>query len=53
MKRKILYGALVWACLISLVHLQLNVGWDELGRRVRVLLGYQRDLLLVGFLPVT
>ena len=47
-KRKVVLGALLWALLITLLHVQLNVGWARLGRQI---LG--RKELVVGFLPVT
>ena len=53
MKRKVLIGALGWALLISLMHVQLNVGWANLRKEVAVLTGEQRRELIVGFLPVT
>jgi len=53
MKRKVLIGTLVWALLITLVHVQLNVGWSNLRHEVAVLTGEEREELIVGFLPVT
>ena len=29
MKRKVLAGALMWVLCITLMHIQLNVGWSE------------------------
>lgn len=52
-KLKVLLGALVWLSLITAAHLHLNVGWERAADQVRVLLGLQRQELLVGFLPVT
>lgn len=53
MKRKVLIGTLLWAALITFVHVQLNVGWSNLRREVAVLTGAERQELIVGFLPVT
>lgn len=53
MKRKVLFGAVLWTVLITLVHIQLNVGWARLRDEVRILLGREREELIVGFLPVT
>ena len=52
-KLKVFVGALVWISLITLGHLQLNVGWSRAADQVRVWLGLQRPELVVGFLPVT
>ena len=48
MKKKVLLGSLVWLLSITLLHMQLNVGWDRL---LRFLQG--RSEMVVGFLPVT
>lgn len=53
MKLKVLLGALVWLLVITLAHVQLNVGWAKVVNDVRVMLGLQRRELIVGFLPVT
>ena len=53
MKRKMLTGAGIWLLLISVLHVQLNVGWGQLASSVRVRLGLERPGLSVGFLPVT
>jgi len=53
MKLKVLLGALVWTLLISVAHVQLNIGWAQLTENVREWLGYKRKTLEVGFLPVT
>ncbi|MFT7462541.1 MAG: hypothetical protein ACI9EF_000881 [Pseudohongiellaceae bacterium] len=53
MKRQVCIGSLVWLLLITGSHIQLNVGWSELVRETRVLLGIERPQLIVGFLPVT
>ncbi len=53
MKFKVFVGALMWALSISALHVQLNVGWGSLGQRFKVMLGIERQELLVGFLPVT
>ena len=48
MKRKVLIATLAWLLSITLLHVQLNVGWDRL-------LGFLqgRSEMVVGFLPVT
>ena len=48
MKARVLTAALVWGLLISLLHVQLNVGWARVG----ALFSGRRELI-VGFLPVT
>jgi hypothetical protein len=48
MKLKVLSAATTWLVFISLLHLQLNVGWQ----RLMSLFG-EREQLKVGFLPVT
>ena len=53
MKLKVLLGALLWTLLVSVAHLQLNVGWREVGEIVREWMGGKRKTLEVGFLPVT
>ena len=53
MKRNVLIGALAWAILLTLAHIQLNIGWRELKYNVDVTLGNRRRELTVGFLPVT
>lgn len=53
MKRKVAIGALFWMLIITLAHVQLNVGWSTLRREVAVLTGQEREELIVGFLPVT
>lgn len=53
MKRKVLLGSLAWLVMITLVHLQLNVGWSSLSRQLSVMVGEEREELVVGFLPVT
>ena len=53
MKRQVAIGACLWTLLITLVHVQLNVGWGELASKVRILLGTEREEMIVGFLPVT
>jgi hypothetical protein len=53
MKAKVLFGAALWAVLISVLHVSLNVGWANLARQMRVLFGGERQELIVGFLPVT
>ncbi len=53
MKRKVMIGALVWALLLTVAHIQLNVGWKALSDEAQVRLGQKRRELTVGFLPVT
>ncbi|MFT7676654.1 MAG: hypothetical protein ACI8QC_000627 [Planctomycetota bacterium] len=53
MIRKVFMGSVLWTILISLLHVQLNVGWSELARKLRVQMGEQPTELVVGFLPVT
>jgi len=53
LKLKVALGALAWAVLISLAHVQLNVGWSRLMSQTQVMLGIERPELFVGFLPVT
>ncbi|MCA9001130.1 MAG: hypothetical protein KDB61_04340 [Planctomycetes bacterium] len=53
MKRKVLIGSMVWTLLITLLHIQLNVGFDQLARKVQVMRGERPADLIVGFLPVT
>lgn len=53
MKLKVTIGALVWAVMLTLAHIQLNVGWERLASELRVLVGLERPELIVGFLPVT
>ncbi|HJM55774.1 MAG: hypothetical protein QGI93_14580 [Planctomycetota bacterium] len=53
MKRKVGIGMLLWALLISLGHIQLNLGWSALRKEVAILTGQQREELVIGFLPVT
>lgn len=53
MKSKVAIGALLWAFLITGVHLHLNVGWERLWKKIQVLRGVERAELVVGFLPVT
>lgn len=48
MKSRITAGALAWVLFISVLHVQLNVGW---GRMLSFFAGRQE--LVVGFLPVT
>jgi hypothetical protein len=53
MKRRILIGALLWTLLITLAHIQLNLGWGELKTQILRRFTGERGELLVGFLPVT
>jgi hypothetical protein len=52
-KRNVLIAAVLWVLLISVAHIQLNVGWASLRHEVAVATGKARRELVVGFLPVT
>ncbi|MFT7671328.1 MAG: hypothetical protein ACI8X5_004045 [Planctomycetota bacterium] len=53
MKLRIAIGAVIWLLVMTLGHLQLNVGFDKLAKNFRVYMGSERPELVVGFLPVT
>ncbi len=53
MKLKVTIGALIWTLLITVLHIQLNVGWVKLVDKIMVTVGAQRAEMVVGFLPVT
>jgi len=53
MKLKVAIGSLVWTLLITLLHIQLNVGWQRLADNMQVAIGTKRAEMVVGFLPVT
>jgi hypothetical protein len=53
MKLKVLIGALVWTLLVSVAHVHLNYGSDQVREIVREWLGHKRKTLEVGFIPVT
>ncbi len=53
MKARVISGAAVWFVVIALAHLHFNVGWAELGGRLRRIVTGERGELIVGFLPVT
>lgn len=53
MKFKVMVGTLVWTLFISIMHIQLNVGWDRAGSFIRSLYADVQKELQVGFLPVT
>jgi hypothetical protein len=53
MKLRLMIASSLFLALISVAHIQLNIGWDELGDKLQVMLGHQRRTLQVGFLPVT
>jgi hypothetical protein len=53
MKARLLVCTLVFLAVISLLHVQLNVGWDTLAEEWESLFDPQRRTLMVGFLPVT
>ena len=53
MKLRILLGAVLWTALITLLHVWANVGFREFGTAVRIWLGFERQSLRVGYLPVT
>ena len=39
--------------LITVLHVQLNIGWARMAHKIQVALGRERPELVVGFLPVT
>lgn len=53
MKAKVLFVALAWALVISVLHVWLNVGWSKVAQSMGGLFGERRQELVVGFLPVT
>jgi hypothetical protein len=53
MKLRVLVGSVLWTVLITLMHIQINVGWSGFAREMRVFFGLERPELVVGFLPVT
>lgn len=53
MKRQVFIGAILWTAFITLLHVQLNVGWARLGTKIQALFSDEREELLIGFLPVT
>jgi hypothetical protein len=53
MKVKVGIGMLLWAILITVSHIQLNLGWSALRKEVAIMTGEQREELVIGFLPVT
>ena len=53
MKLKVVVGSIVWLVLITVSHIQLNVGWERALSQVKVVFGFERPELIVGFLPVT
>ena len=53
MKLRVLIGSVLWTVLITLMHIQINVGWSGFAREMRVFFGLERPELVVGFLPVT
>lgn len=53
LKRNVFLGALAWALLISVAHLQLNIGWGRFVNEVKIKFGAVRREMIVGFLPVT
>lgn len=53
MKRRVLIGAVLWTLLISLAHVQLNVGWRALAKNLGLAGSSARAEMVVGFLPVT
>lgn len=53
MKARLLTFSSLFLALVSLAHIQLNVGWAELGDKLAVMRGEKRKTLRVGFLPVT
>ena len=53
MKLKVVLGACLWTLLITVAHVQMNVGWERVASQTRVFLGMDPEELIVGFLPVT
>jgi hypothetical protein len=53
MRTRILGSAAIWICLITAAHVWLNVGFANLGQNIQVMLGKEKKVLQVGFLPVT
>jgi len=53
MKARLILFSSLFLALISVAHVQLNVGWGELADSWQVMLGEKRKTLRVGFLPVT
>jgi hypothetical protein len=53
MKARLILFSSLFLALISVAHVQLNVGWDELAHKWAVMMGEERKTLRVGFLPVT
>jgi hypothetical protein len=53
MRAKVGLFTLCFMTVITLLHIQLNVGWETLADEIRIALGGERKTLIVGFLPVT
>ncbi|MDG2148005.1 MAG: hypothetical protein P8N09_00620 [Planctomycetota bacterium] len=53
MKLKVILGACLWTLLITVAHVHYNVGWERFASKTREFLGWEREELIVGFLPVT
>lgn len=53
MKLKVAIAASLWTLFISVLHVQLNVGWERLVENFQVAIGAKRGEMVVGFLPVT
>jgi hypothetical protein len=53
MKARLLAYTLAFLAVITLLHVQLNVGWDTLADNVRARFDPARRTLIVGYLPVT
>ena len=53
MKARLILFSTLFLALISVAHVQLNVGWGELAHKWAVMTGKERKTLHVGFLPVT
>ena len=53
MKFRVVLGSIVWTLLVTITHIQVNVGWENFKDELRVLVGLERPELIVGFLPVT
>jgi hypothetical protein len=53
MKAKLLSCTLAFLAVITVLHIQLNVGWDTVVGQWEGFFDPQRRTLIVGFLPVT
>ncbi|MFT4541831.1 MAG: hypothetical protein ACI841_000299 [Planctomycetota bacterium] len=53
MKRRVLIASILWTLFITIIHVQLNVGWGRLASNLNIFAEEERAELVVGFLPVT